>query len=62
MNYISSLDNKFFKDICNLKNKRYRYLNRSYLIEGIRFVEEAIKNNCIIKYIIVDENKKNDII
>lgn len=62
MNYISSLDNKFFKDICNLKNKRYRYLNRSYLIEGIRFVEEAIKNNCIIKYIIVDENKKHDII
>lgn len=62
MNHISSLDNKFFKEIMGLKNKKNRCKSRLYLIEGIRFVEEAIKNNCEIKYIVVSESKKDYII
>lgn len=62
MNYISSLGNKFFKEVCSLSNKKYRYSMRSYLIEGIRFVEEAIQNTCNIKYIILLESKKDQLI
>lgn len=62
MNYISSLENKFFKEVCSLSNKRYRYLTRSYLIEGVRFIEEAIRYSCDIKYIILSESKKDQLI
>lgn len=57
MNYVNSSDNKFFKEICSLKNKKYRYLNKIFLIEGVRFAQEAIKNSCKIKYIVVSESK-----
>lgn len=59
MNYVDSSSNKIFKEICSLKNKKYRYLNNSFLIEGLRFAQEAIKNSCKIKYIVVNENKLN---
>ena len=62
MNYVSSVENKFFKEVCSLKNRKYRYLNKCYLIEGIRFVQEAVKNNCDIRYIIVSESKKDSLI
>lgn len=62
MNYINSLENKFFKEVCSLKNKKYRYKSRLYFIEGVRFVEEAIKNNCKIRYIIVSEERKDYLI
>ena len=62
MNYVSSVENKFFKEVYSLKNRKYRYLNKCYLIEGIRFVQEAVKNNCDIRYIIVSESKKDSLI
>lgn len=58
MNYISSVDNKIFKEVYSLRNKKDRYLKKSYLIEGVRFTQEALLNNCV-NYIIVDESKKN---
>lgn len=62
LNYISSLENKFFKEIMSLKVRKNRYKSKLYLIEGIRFVEEAIKNNCEINYVIISESKKDYII
>ena len=62
INYISSLKNKFFREIFNLKLKKYRYLSRSYLIEGIRFVRESLENSCDVKFIILSENKKDFLI
>lgn len=59
MNYINSDDNKTFKGICKLKSRKYRYLNREYLIEGIRFVKEALDSDCNVKYLILDESKKD---
>ncbi len=61
MRYIDSDDNKMFKEICKLKNKKYRYANRSYLIEGVKFVREALSNDCNIKYLVIDESKKNSL-
>lgn len=59
MNYINSDDNKIFKEVCKLKNRKYRYLNMEYLIEGVRFVKEALDSDCDIKYLIIDESKKD---
>lgn len=61
MDYISSIENKLFKEVSSLKNKKYRYLNKTYLIEGIKFVEEAIQNGVNIKYIIICESKLKEI-
>lgn len=61
MDYISSIENKIFKELISLKNKKYRYLNRCYLIEGIKFVRESISNNCNIKYIILTESKSDEL-
>ncbi|WP_040211972.1 TrmH family RNA methyltransferase [Clostridium polynesiense] len=46
---IESKDNKVFKDIKKLKSKRYRYEKKLYIIEGYRFVEEAIKSGAEIE-------------
>ncbi len=59
MNYISSLDNKYFKEASALRSKKGRYTSKSYLIEGIRFLKEAIKNKLDIKYVIISESKKD---
>lgn len=59
MNYINSGDNKIFKEVCKLKVRKYRYLNRSYLVEGVRFVQEALSSGCCVNYLIVDESKKD---
>ena len=61
MDYVSSIENKVFKELYSLRNKKYRYLNKSYLIEGIKFLEEAINNNCNIKYIILIESKSSQL-
>lgn len=61
MNYINSFENKIFKEVFSLKNKKYRYLYRSYLIEGVKFVQESIKCHSKIKYIIINESKFDDL-
>ena len=47
---------KYFKELKKLKNKKYRYEKKSYLIEGLRFVEEAVKSKVPIESIIFTED------
>ena len=51
---ITSLSNNKIKDICKLKEKKYRDSTNTFLIEGEHLVEEAYKNN-LLKEIIVLE-------
>lgn len=56
MIHIESKDNKIFKELKKLKNKKYRYEQKRYIIEGYRFVEEALKSKVRIEYIIYTQD------
>ena len=45
MEYILSKDNLLIKDIKKLKEKRYRISSNMFLVEGFRFVQEAIDSD-----------------
>ena len=53
MQIITSKDNEIIKHIRKLKEKKYRDEYNEYVIEGIKIVEEAIKENVKIKQVIV---------
>lgn len=55
---IESKNNNLFKEIKKLKEKKHRVKNNKYLIEGLRFVEEAIKSEIAIDSIIFTESFK----
>lgn len=55
MQRISSKDNEFIKHIKKLKDKKFRDEYNEYVIEGIKLVEEAIKEEAKIKQIIICE-------
>jgi TrmH family RNA methyltransferase len=57
---IRSRDNNHIKVIKKLQVKKYRNDNNEYMIEGIRFIEEALESNAKIKYCLCSENIKND--
>lgn len=52
---ITSLNNPTIKEISKLKNKKYRDLTNTYLVEGNHLVEEAYKNNLLIKIILLED-------
>lgn len=52
---ITSLNNQTIKEISKLKNKKYRDLTNTYLVEGDHLVEEAYKNNLLIKIILLED-------
>lgn len=56
MQVISSKDNEQIKTIRKLKEKKYRDETRSYIIEGIKLVKEAINENAKIKMIVICED------
>lgn len=56
---ITSNQNPAVKEIKSLKNKKYREEKGQYFIEGIRFVEEALKEKAVINSIVVSENLNN---
>ena len=56
MQIISSKDNELVKHIKKLKDKKYRDESNEYLVEGVKLVEEAVKENAKIKQIIVCED------
>ena len=59
MQRISSKDNEFIKHIKKLKDKKYRDESNEYIVEGIKLIEEAIKENALIKHIVIcEENEK----
>ena len=56
MKKIESKENNFFKNVKKLKEKRTRKKENKYIIEGFRFVEEAIKSKAKIDSIIISES------
>ena len=52
---ITSLNNPTIKKISKLKNKKYRDLTNTYLVEGEHLVEEAYKNNILTKIILLED-------
>lgn len=56
MQIISSKDNEFIKHIKKLKDKKYRDMNKEFIIEGIKLIKEAIEENAEIKQIIICDN------
>lgn len=59
MQVISSKDNELVKHIKKLKDKKYRDESNEYIIEGVKLIEEAVKENARIKKIIVCEDTTN---
>ena len=61
MQVISSKDNENIKHIKKLKDKKERDKACEYIIEGIKLLEEAIKEKADIKQIVIcDDCEKND--
>ena len=61
MQVISSKDNELIKHIRKLKDKKERDKACEYIIEGIKLLEEAIKENAGIKQIVIcDDCEKSD--
>lgn len=56
MQTITSNDNELIKHIRKLKDKKYRDESNEYVVEGVKLVEEAVKENAKIKQIIVCED------
>ena len=56
MQTITSKDNELIKHIRKLKDKKYRDESNEYVVEGVKLVEEAGKENAKIKQIIVCED------
>ncbi|MBC2580282.1 RNA methyltransferase [Clostridium sp. DJ247] len=55
MESIQSKDNSFIKDIKKLKDKKYRTENNKFLIEGFRFVSEALQSNFNVSFIFISD-------
>lgn len=60
MNIITSKDNEVIKEIRKLKEKKYRDQSGTYLVEGIKLIEEAIEEEAKIKKIVVCEDCLKD--
>ena len=59
MQVISSKDNEFIKHVKKLKDKKYRDMNKEFVIEGIKLIREAIEENADIKQIVICDNCLN---
>lgn len=60
---ISSTKNEFIKKVKSLKTKKGRYKHASFLVEGVKCVEELLNHRPdLIKSLIVTENSRNDLI
>ena len=59
MQIISSKDNELIKHLRKLKDKKYRDENNEYIVEGVKLIEEAVRENAKIKKIIICENTTN---
>lgn len=59
MNIISSKDNELVKNIKKLKEKKYRDINKEFIVEGIKLVKEAIEEKADIQKIVICDNCLN---
>ena len=53
---ITSKDNETIKKIRKLKEKKYRDIDKKYIIEGVKLIKEAIEEIAEIDTIVVCEN------
>lgn len=60
MEIIRSRENKFLKHGKKLNIRKFRQKDNEFLIEGIRFVEEAVFSGAHIKYCLLSESLKGD--
>lgn len=58
MNLIQSKDNPIILEIKKLKEKKYRSLENKFIIEGFRFVSEALQSDFQVPIVIVSENQR----
>lgn len=56
---ISSKDNAIIKEIKKLKERKYRNEEKKFLVEGFRFVEEALDSNFTVSHIFINEKSKD---
>lgn len=56
---INSKENSIITEVKKLNTKKHRFEKRRFLIEGYRFVEEALKSEFSIPYIFVSEDSIN---
>lgn len=61
MNIISSKDNSLIKELKKLKDKKIRTTKKEFLIEGFRFVEEALKSDFTVKLLIIESSIKDQL-
>ena len=54
---ITSVNNNHIKELCKLKDKKYRDLTNTYLVETKHLVEEAFKENLLEELILLDNDK-----
>lgn len=52
---ISSKDNPIIKSVKKLKEKRYRDTQKKFIVEGLRFVKEAIESDFKVDYLFISE-------
>lgn len=60
MQVITSKDNEIIKDIRKLREKKYRDLTGTYVVEGVKLIKEAMEENAKIKKIVVCEDCLKD--
>ena len=51
MQLIQSRHNKIIKEILSLKSKKYRRMKQCYIVEGFRFVREALMSGTEVRHI-----------
>lgn len=56
MELIQSKENSLIKSVKKLKEKKHRVEKNQFLVEGFRFVSEALLSNFMVKLIFVSEN------
>ena len=61
MKVITSKDNENIRKIRRLKEKKYRDLENSYIIEGLKLVKEAISEKIDIQQIVICEENNSEI-
>ena len=63
MQRITSKDNELIKHIRKLKDRKYRDEAGEFIVEGVKLIEEAIKENARIKQVVIcEESEKTDAI
>ncbi|NMM64043.1 RNA methyltransferase [Clostridium sp. P21] len=59
MDIIKSKDNSLVKEVRKLKEKKYRNKSNKFLVEGFRFVLEALKSEFSVTMLFVSENSED---